>query len=345
MKDTIIGLDLAKTIFHLVQIDRTGKMGRKRKLRRGQLKSYLAQCPESLVAMEACSSAHYWARVFQTMGHDVMLLPPQHVKGYLRGQKNDFNDALAIAEGALHGAIRPVAIKTIEQQDSQAFHRVRSQLIAERVRLSNQIRGLLSEYGIVFGVGEATFRKAIPQVLEDANNTLTPRFRDLLNKQYDRYLLLEQELAWYQQQLEQEAKQDDVCQRLIEIPGFGAVVSSAVKNWMGDGKQFQRGREASAALGLVPRQYSSGGKERLYGITKKGSAYVRSLVVHGARSVVFHASKKDDALSRWINHLVDKRGFNKAAVALANKLIRIAWVVIARQERYKPQTQSLLMPA
>lgn len=339
MKDTIIGLDLAKTIFHVVQIDRTGKLVRKRKLRRSQLQAYFAQCSESRVAMEACSSAHYWARVFQSLGHEVVLLPPQHVKGYLRGQKNDFNDALAIAESTLHGAIRPVAVKSIEQQDNQALHRVRSQLISERVRLSNQVRGLLSEYGIVFAAGESNFKKMIPQILEDADNALTPRFRSVLNKQYERYLALEQELVWYQQQLELDVKQDEVCQRLIEIPGFGAIVSSAVSNWMGNGKQFQRGRDASAALGLVPRQYSSGGKERLYGITKKGNPYVRSLVIHGARSVVMHAKKKNDALSLWINRLVEKRGFNKAAVALANKMIRVAWVVIARQERFKPQEQ------
>ena len=337
MKDTILGLDLAKTIFHIVEINRAGKQLKKKKLRRSQMSEFFVNHPECLIAMEACGSAHYWGRVFQKMGHEVVLLPPQHVKGYLRGQKNDYNDALAIAESAQHGAIRPVAIKCIEQQDEQAFHRIRRQLIGERTRLSNQMRGLLAEYGLVFGIGDASFRRNIPMILENADNELSARFRVLLNKQYQRFLLLEKEIQSYQEQLEIEAKQDEVCQRLIEIPGFGPVVSSAFKCWMGDGQQFKRGRDASAALGVVPRQYSTGGKARMYGITKKGNSYVRSLVIHGARSVTLHAKKKTDPLSNWINHLVDKRGFNKAVVALANKLIRIAWVVVARDERYVPK--------
>jgi len=337
MKDTILGLDLAKTIFHIVEINRAGKQLRKRKLRRNQMSTFFANQPECLIAMEACGSAHYWSRVFQEMGHEVILFPPQHVKGYLRGQKNDYNDALAIAEAAQHGAIRPVSIKSIEQQDEQAFHRIRQQLIGERTRLINQIRGLLSEYGLVFRIGDASFRQNIPVILEDANNQLSARFRTLLNKQYQRFLSLDKEIQSYQKQLEIEVGQDEVCQRLIEVPGFGPVVSSAFKGWLGDGQQFKRGRDASAALGVVPRQHSTGGHTRLYGITKKGDSYVRSLIIHGARSVTQHAKKKTDPLSNWINRLVETRGFNKAVVALANKLIRIAWVIVARDERYEPQ--------
>ena len=337
MNNTIIGLDLAKTIFHVVVTNRAGKEVKRKKLRRRQLRLYFTQAEPCKIAMEACASAHYWAREFQSLGHEVVLLPPQHVKGYLRGQKNDYNDALAIAEAAQHGSIRAVAIKGIEQQDTQAFHRIRRQLVGEQTRLANQIRGLLAEYGIVMRKGVSVVRREIPEILADADNGLSERFRALLFRQYQRFLDIDEELAWYKAQLVAEVKSDDTCRRLSDIPGFGPVVSSAFKSWIGDGKQFRRGRDTSAALGVVPRQHSTGGKELLLGITKRGDSYVRSLVIHGARSVVTHAKHKTDPLSRWINHLVATRGFNKAVVALANKLIRIAWVVVARGESYKPQ--------
>jgi transposase len=337
MKDTIIGLDLAKDIFHIAQLNQAGRQTRKKKLRRRQLRLYFTQTVPCKVAMEACASAHYWAREFQKMGHEVVLLPPQHVKGYLRGQKNDYNDALAIAEAAHHGAIRAVAIKGIEQQDTQSFHRIRRQLVGEQTRLANQIRGLLAEYGIVMRKGVSVVRREVPELLGDADNGLSERFRTLLFRQYQRFLGIDEELSWYKDQLTIEVKTDDTCRRLSDVPGFGPVVSSAFKSWIGDGKQFRRGRDASAALGVVPRQHSTGGKDLLLGISKRGDSYVRSLVIHGARSVVTHAKLKTDPLSRWINHLVATRGFNKAVVALANKLIRIAWVVVARGENYRPQ--------
>ena len=240
-------------------------------------------------------------------------------------------------EAAHHGAIRAVAIKGIEQQDTQSFHRIRRQLVGEQTRLANQIRGLLAEYGIVMRRGVSVVRREIPELLGDADNGLSERFRTLLFRQYQRFLGIDEELSWYKDQLTIEVKTDDTCRRLSDVPGFGPVVSSAFKSWIGDGKQFRRGRDASAALGVVPRQHSTGGKDLLLGISKRGDSYVRSLVIHGARSVVTHAKLKTDPLSRWINHLVATRGFNKAVVALANKLIRIAWVVVARGENYRPQ--------
>lgn len=335
MKHTTLGIDLAKNVFAVVTLGLNGKEKWRKTVRRHQLMKLLAQQEPCTVAMEACGSAHYWGRRIRELGHEAVLLPPQHVKGYQRGQKNDYNDARAIAEACQHGAIRPVAIKSVEQQDDQAFHGIRRGLDRERTRLSNQLRGLLAEYGVVMPVALSAFRRAIPAILEAADNGLTARFRQLLNRQYQRFLELEEELAWYDRQLKVQAKEDDVCRRLDEIPGVGPVVASALKSWLGDGKQFRRGREASAALGLVPRQYSSGGKDHLYGITKRGDGYIRSLVVHGARAVVAQADRKTDALSRWIIRLKTLRGFNKATVALANKLVRIAWVVVARGERYR----------
>lgn len=338
MKDTLIGLDLAKNIFHLVVLNLANKLVKRKKLGRKQLAVFIAKLEPCVIAMEACASSHYWARKFEADGHNVILLPPQHVKGYLRGQKNDYNDALAIAEAASHGTIRPVPIKSVGGQDEQAFHRIRRQLKGDQTRLINQVRGLLGEYGIILRQGIATFRREIPCVIDDADNGLSERFRGLLRRQYQRFLSLEEEVAWYLDQLKAQSKSDDVCQRLCGLPGFGPVISSAYKSWIGDGKQFKKGRDASAALGVVPRQHSTGGKSLLMGITKRGDSYVRCLVIHGARSVVLRAPTKTDPLSQWINRLVATRGFNKAVVALANKLVRIAWVVVARNEIYRPQT-------
>lgn len=331
-----LGIDLAKQEFFLVALAESGQQVWRKRLRRAQLLKTIAQLEPCQIAMEACASAHYWAREFEHLGHRVVLLPPQHVKGYLRGQKNDYNDAQAIAEACQHGAIRAVRAKTIEQQDDQALHRIRRQLVSERTRLINQTRGLLAEYGVVLRPGESTLRRALPELFSGEDRRLSARFRLLLQRQYDRLLALDEELAWYEQTLKRQAKEDPVCQRLCQLPAFGPVVSSAVRSWLGDGSQFQRGRDVGAALGVVPRQHSTGGRERLLGITKRGDTYVRTLLIHGARSAARAAKKKEDSLSRWINALVARRGFNKAVVALANKLIRIAWVIVARGEEYRP---------
>lgn len=333
---TTIGIDLAKNVFALVALSAKGKELWRKTLRRKQVLAWLARQERAVVAMEACGSSHYWGREIGQLGHDVELLPPQQVKAYQRGQKNDYNDAVAIAEASLHGRIRPVKVKTVEQQDESAFHKIRQSLVRDRVRLCNQLRGLLAEYGVITGKGHAALRKALPGILEDAENGLTARFRMLVDRQYRRFIELDEQLAWYEAQLKKAAKEDEVCRRLLEVPGIGPVVASGLKNWMGDGKQFQRGREASAALGVVPRQQSSGGKQVLLGITKRGDSYVRSLLIHGARAVVARADKKTDPLSLWIQRIKAQRGSNKAAVALANKVVRIAWAMISRGEDYRP---------
>ncbi len=330
-----LGVDLAKNCFHICTLNQQGKLVERKKLSRSKFFSHLAQQEACVVAMEACASAHYWGREAMQLGHQVELLPPQHVKGYLRGQKNDYNDALAIAEASQHGAIRPVTVKTIVQQDEQTFLQMRRHLSCERTRLINHVRGLLAEYGVVFPQGNNILSRELPVILEKIDNNLTAFFRQLLRRQQARLESLDEELAWYDEQLKKAAKQDEICQRLMTVPGFGPVVSTAFKAWMGSGNQFQCGRNASAALGLVPKQYSTGGREVLLGISKRGDKHLRALVVHGARAVVSRAGKKTDKLSLWINRLVATRGFNKATVALANKLVRMGWVVIARDENYK----------
>lgn len=335
-KLTTIGIDLAKNEFALYGCGPGGRGDWKCKLRRPQLLKRLARLEPCTVAMEACGSCYYWARQIEALGHTVELLPAQHVKGYLRGQKNDYNDAQAIAEASEHGRIRPVPIKSLEQQDEQMLHKLRRSVSKERTRLSNQLRGLLAEYGVVIPRGVAALRRELPLALEDAENELTSRSRELLHRQYRRFLALEEELSWYDREVNEMAKQDDACQRLQQMPAVGPVVASVVKSWMGDGGQFRRGRDAAAALGLIPRQNSSGGKDVLLGISKRGDPYVRAQLIHGARAVVARVDGKTDRLSRWVQRLKAERGFNKATVALANKLIRIAWVIIARGERYRP---------
>lgn len=335
---SVLGLDLAKNSFSFVVLDSTGKCLKRQTVTRSRLLKVLLKSDVDKVAMEACSSAHYWARVLIAHGLTVELLPPQYVKGYLRGQKNDSNDALAIAEACQHGKIRPVRVKAVEDQDRQAFIRIRERLKGDQTKLVNQMRGLLSEYGLVMSKGLATFRKQVPLILEDAENGLTPTFRELLYRRYQQFLAIAEELSWYNQKLLQAVKEDPDCQRLQTLPGVGPVVAYTLKDWMGDGLQFRRGRDASAALGVVPKQYSTGGRSTLLGISKRGNATLRANLVHGARAVVTQAirQKKTDRLSLWLRRLEERRGFNKAVVALVNKLVRMAWVLMTKQQVYAP---------
>jgi transposase len=331
---TTVGLDLAKNVFFMIELSKSHQVLKRKKLKRAQVLPYFAQHPIGCVAMEACASSHYWAREIQKLGHDVKLLPPQHVKGYLRGQKNDYNDALAIAEACQHGRIRPVTIKTVEQQDDRAFHKLRKGLQKEQTRIINQTRAFLAENGVVIARSKHQFCKALPALLADASNGLSERLRGLLHRQYRRFGEIESELKEYHQALKQQAKINEPQRRLQTVRGYGVVNSAEFCSWLGDGKQFAKGRDASAALGLVPRQHSTGGKNVLLGITKRGDSDVRRQIVHGARAVVSRAKHYNDPLSQWINRLIATQGFNKAVVAYANKMVRIGWVVIAKGEEY-----------
>ncbi|MEH6359086.1 MAG: IS110 family transposase, partial [Pseudomonadales bacterium] len=334
-KSMTVGIDLAKAIFFVVVLDPSGKQVHRKKLRRQQVLAFLANYPQAVVAMEACSGSHYWAREIEAAGHQVKLLPPQHIKAYLRRQKNDYNDAEAIAEAAQYGRVRAVAVKTVEQQLDQSLQRMRQALLADQIGLINRTRALLAEHGIVMPEGKANFRKTVVALLEDPENGLPWRLRELVNRQYQQYCIWEQELEWYTQQIEIRANQDEVCQNLMSIPGYGEIVSSAFRCWIGDGHQFKNGRDASAAMGLVPKQYSTGGKIILGRISKCGDKRMRALLVHGARAFARVASKRNDRLSRWVCNLIERRGYNKAVIALANKLVRIGWAVVTRCEPYR----------
>ena len=335
MNISVIGLDLAKSIFHLVGLDRHGKQGLKKKLRRMQMLPYFANLKPCTVAMEACASAHYWARELRKLGHQVKLLPAQHVKPYVRGNKNDYNDALGIAEASRVPQMREVAVKSIEQQSIQALHRIRRSAVGDRTALCNQVRGLLAEFGITLNQGVATLRKAIPCLLEDAENGLHALFRDALSLKYEQLCQLDELVKNLSDTIKKEANEHHEMKLLQSIPGYGPILSSTFYSVIGDGKGFRKGRDASASIGVVPRQHSTGGKNVLLGISKKGDKYLRSLMVHGARSLIKHAHKKEDALSVWVTALIERRGKNKATVALANKLTRIGWAVVRTGKPYK----------
>lgn len=336
MQITTIGLDLAKNIFHVVCFDARFKELRKRMLRRHQVLQYFANLPACCVGMEACASSHYWGRELRKLGHEVKLIPPQHVKPYVSGNKNDYNDARAIAEATTRPRISMVAIKTTEEQDIQALHRIRSQCLRDRTALVNSTRGLLSEYGIIFPKGIASLRKRIPTLLEDADNGLSTQFRCLLARRYDQLVELDSHIAYYTDSLERLSREDGACQRLQTIPGFGPIVASAFRGAIGSGRAYNQGRDVAASLGLVPRQHSTGGKNVLLGISKRGDQYLRSLLVHGARAVVAQAARKKDRLSTWLNRIVKERGKNKAIVAMANKMARMGWAILRNNTSYQP---------
>lgn len=336
MHITTVGLDLAKNVFHLVGLDAQGREGMKKKLSRAQLLRYFANLPRCLVGMEACAGAHHVARALGKLGHEAKLMPPQYVKAYLRGQKNDYNDARAIAEAVRVPSMRFVAVKTAAQQDLQALARMREGVLRARTALVNRVRGLLGEYGLVVAQGVGALRRAVPELLEDADNGLSARFRRLLAIAWQELQELDAHLLALTRELKAAAREDDRARRLQTLPGFGPITAAVFAGSFGDGTQYRNARQAAAALGLVPRQRSSGGKPTLLGISKRGDRYLRSLLVHGARAVVRTATAKDDRLSCWINRLRATRGANKASVALANKLARIAWAVLVRQTTYQP---------
>lgn len=335
-KITTIGLDLAKQVFHAVMCNQWGKVLAKKKLSRNKLLAFFAQQEACVVGMEACATSHHWARELTALGHEVRMVPAQHVKAYLRGNKNDYNDALAIAEAARNPEMRLVTLKTEAQQDLQSLFRVRDLSIKTRTALCNQMRGLLAEYGIIIPKSINALRRRLPEILEDAENGLSDAFRRLLADSYTQLGEVEKHIQTYDSEIDAYCNRTDACVRLQSIPGFGPKVAGLFYCVIGDGHVFRRGRDVSASLGVVPGQHSTGDKPVLLGISKRGDRRLRVLLVQGARNVVKHAVNKDDSLSRWINRIRKERGFHKAAVALANKMARIGWAVLHDNTVYQP---------
>lgn len=337
-KITTIGLDIAKTVFHLYAINQMGRFLKNKQLRRKQLLAYMANLSPCLIVMEACGGAHYWAREFIALGHQVKLIAPQYVKPYVKGNKNDYNDAEAIAEAAQRPNMRFVPIKSVEQQDIQNFHRQRERIKKERTALVNQVRGLLAEYGIVINKGVGAVRKRLPEILEDAENGLTPLAREMFEELREELQEMDQRFDGCNQRIQSITRDNDICRRLDEVLGIGPITASATYAAGGDGKDFVNGRHFSAWLGLVPGQHSTGGKPVLLGISKRGNAYLRTMYIHGARAVLRHSANKTDRFSRWAQAVLARRGHNKACVAVANKMARIAWVIMAKGETYRVAT-------
>ncbi len=330
-----IGLDIAKTIFHFICLDQYGNQLFKKKLRRGQLLRYFANLEPCIIAIEGCASSYYWQRELTKLGHTVKLLPAQHVKAHLRGNKNDYNDALAIAEASRVPTMREVTPKTIDQQSMQALHRLRDKAIGERTALSNQLRGLLAEFGIIFPQGQSNIREGLYSVLEDAENDLTHTLRAALALKHSQFTQQDDLVAELSRLIKEAGNEQTQVDLLQSIPGYGEILSTAYYSVIGDGKAFAKGRDASASLGVVPKQHSSADKTKQLGISKRGDKYLRKMLINGARSVVNHAHKKDDALSVWVTRLIERRGRNKATVALANKLARIGWAVTVSGKPYQ----------
>lgn len=337
MKLSQVGVDLAKNVFQLHGVDRRGRPMWRQRLRRDQwLRVWLSKVePGCEIGMEACSGAHHWARQLQAKGFTVRLIAPQLVKPYVKSHKNDANDAEAICEAMSRPSMRFVAVKAVDQQDIQAAHRIRSALISQRTAKGNQIRGLVAEYGLVAPQQLGRLRRSVPVWLEDAENGLTERFRRLLHGLWEDLRDLDARVAELDAEIRQIAATDPVAKRLQQLRGVGPLTATALLATVGNAAQFAHGRQMSASLGLTPRQHSSGGKDRLLGISKRGDAYLRSLLIHGARAVIRVASGKEDRLSRWVTDLAARSHPNIAAVALANKTVRMAWAMLRNDADYQ----------
>jgi len=330
-----IGIDLAKQVFQLHGVDNHEKVVLRKQLSRTKMLVYFQSLAPCLIGMEACGSSHYWARELQKLGHTVKLMAPQFVKPYVKGNKNDTNDAEAICEAVSRPNMRFVSIKTVAQQDIQAIHRIRIGLVKQRTAKVNQIRGLLAEYGVVENKRINVLRNALPLILEDAENGLSVDFRILLEELRQDLITFDERISSLTEKINAIAKADEDTQRLQQIPGVGPITATAIISAVGDGKQFKCGRDLAAWLGLTPKQHSSGGKERLLGISKRGDAYLRTLLIHGARSVLRVSAKKTDSLNCWLQNVCDRRNKNIAAVALANKNARIIWAILTKKTNYQ----------
>jgi transposase len=334
---SVLGIDLAQRIFHLVGMDDAGHVVLKKRLTREALLPFIAQLSPVVIGMEACGGAHYWARQFRAHGHTVKLIAPQFVKPYVKSNKNDPADAEAICEAVTRPTMRFVPIKEVEQQDLQSLQRARERVVKARTALVNEIRGLLAEYGIVLPQSVTRFRHAFLATLEVERAKLTPLSRELFEQLYEEFGILEKRLAYYTDKIAAIGAAHPVCQRLMTVPGIGPLTATALVAAVSNATAFKNGRQFAAWIGLVPRQHSTGGKPRLLGISKRGDVYLRTLFVHGARATLRWIGLKTDRRSKWVRGLIDRRGKNKAAIALANKNARIAWVLLTTDQVYIPE--------
>jgi transposase len=330
-----LGIDIAKNVFQLHGVNRNGGVVLKRRVMRDQLLEVLTGIERCTIAVEACTGAFDWARRFEALGHRVKIISPQYVKPFVRRQKNDGNDAEAICTAARQPHIPLVPKKSIEQQDIQALHRARQRMVNHRTAVVSQIRGLLLDRGFAFAKSITKARRLIPEILANLDNGLTALAREALHELYDLFRDLDRRIRVFDQKIAEVFRNSEPCQRIARIKGVGPKTATAIVAAIGDGSEFKNGRHLAAWVGLVPRQFSSGDRKLLMGISKRGNQHLRSLLVHGARAVVRTAPRKTDLNNQWVNQLRERRGFNRATVAVANKNARIIWAVLRTGEPYR----------
>lgn len=340
MKLTTIGLDLAKAVFQVHGADERGRTVLKKQLKRAQVPAFFANLTPCKIGMEACGSAHYWARKLMAMGHEVVLIPPQYVKPFVKRNKNDAADAEAICEAVTRPNMPSVPVKSVEQQAILSLHRARQGFVKARTAQANQIRGLLAEYGFAIPQGIGHIAKQVPEIIEDGENELPGNFRLLIQRLVDHLKELDRQVGELEQEIQRWHKHNPLSQKLARIPGIGPITATAMIATVGDARQFENGRQLAAWLGIVPKQHSTGGKARLLGISKRGDRYLRTLLIHGARAVIRIAERKADAAA-WVKRLLERRHKNVAAVALANKNARIIWALLAHDRDYEPDYEQV----
>ena len=335
MKITTVGIDLAKNVFQVHAVDERGTVVLRKQLRRDQMTAFFANLPPSVIGMEACGSAHHWARTLKSFGHDARLMSPQFVKPYVKSNKNDVADAEAICEAVARPNMRFVPVKSIEQQAVLSLHRVRQGFVKARTAQANQIRGLLGEFGLIMPAGISHIAKRVPRLLEDASNALPGSFRQLITRLTERLKELDSLVDEFEAQIKAWHRSSELSMKLEKIPGIGPLGASALVASIADANSFANGRQLSAWLGLVPRQHSSGGKPALLGISKRGDVYLRTLLIHGARSAILAAQRKAVNTNVWLAGLLGRRHPNVAAVALANKNVRTVWALLAHGREFR----------
>ena len=335
MKVSTISIDLAKNVFQLMGFTEANKSVFNKRLNRTQLKHFMQMQPPCRVVMEACYSSHYWGRLFESIGHTVHLIPAQHVTPFVRGNKNDSNDTLAIFEASRRPFIRFVPIKTQTQQETLMLHRLRERLLKTRTAVTNQLRGLLADIGLVFPLGIPAFNESMQALSLDT--TLSVSVQWLVNDVYQEFKTLNLRIKAIEKQLKTDIEANSLGQILLSIPGIGYLNASAFIASIGSGQAFTSARDFAVWLGITPKQFASGNKSVMGGISKRGDQYLRKQLIHGARAIIVHARKKHDALSVWITQLSARKPFNCTAVATAHKLARIMWTLLQKQCHYTPQ--------
>lgn len=345
MKITTIGVDLAKSVFQVHGVDERGKAVLRKQLRREQVAEFFAQLPPCLVGMEACGSAHHWARVLQGHGHTIRLIAAQFVKPYVKSNKNDVADAAAICEAVSRPHMRFVPVKSVEQQAVLAVHRARQGFVKARTAQANQIRGLLAEFGLVIPRGIWLIRQRVPAMLDAAGDAVPLAFRHLIERLLEHLKELDRQVGELEVQIKAWHRSSEMSRRLEQIPGIGPLGATALVASIADAKSFSNGRQLAAWLGLVPRQNSSGGKQKLLGMSKRGDVYLRTLLIHGARSAILAAQRKARTDDSWLGNLLRRRHVNIAAVALANKNARTIWALMAHDREFQADYQPRLAAA